>query len=232
MDIKCKNCGQMISEDDKFCRYCGYLVPEKPVEPDLSKKQLDDLAQEMKATISAEEMEYAGLYDLSDVRVKYVGEKKNIYIKNVVVTLAMFVLAIAMFAIAFVGKYVEMNKTVALVVLTLGMFFTLGAFGVAVERFMNTRAINSLKEDSITVKKYGFKKPAEFLMDGHIFEVEPKSSCPECQGEVIGDLHIEKIEKVPVIVCNINRKHYWILDETNLIQKVKSGEITVEKKAK
>ena len=51
MDIKCKNCGQMIDENDKYCKYCGFLIPQKEKEVPLSKLALDDKIQETKATV-------------------------------------------------------------------------------------------------------------------------------------------------------------------------------------
>ena len=55
MDIKCKNCGQMIDENDKYCKYCGYLIPQKEKEVPLSKIALDDKIQEAKETYKDQE---------------------------------------------------------------------------------------------------------------------------------------------------------------------------------
>lgn len=232
MDIRCKNCGQMIDENDKYCKYCGYLIPQKVKEVPLSKQKMDDKLQEMKATISLDEIGEASLFDNKNLVVKYVGEKKSIYAKNVAITILSFLIAIICLAVAITMKSVDINKTVALCVLCLGMFFMLGAFGITVERYMNTKSIKNLKEDKISVRKYGFKKPAEFLYNNHIFMVDVACPCPKCEGEIIGDLHIEMIEKNPIVVCNINRKHYWIIDEEALIKGVKDGSIAVLDKKK
>ena len=69
MDIKCKNCGQMIDENDKYCKYCGYLIPQKEEEIPLSKLALQDKVQESKATIYEDEIVGSSNWSFADLAV-------------------------------------------------------------------------------------------------------------------------------------------------------------------
>ena len=70
------------------------------------------------------------------------------------------------------------------------------------------------------------------LIDGHIFEIVTDNPCPVCEGDIIGDLHIEKIENKIVVVCNIHRKLIFIIDETEFVTALRNGEITTYDKGK
>ena len=69
MDIKCKNCGQMIDENDKYCKYCGYLIPQKEKEVPLSKIALDDKIQEAKATVYDEGIVDSAFWEIGRAHV-------------------------------------------------------------------------------------------------------------------------------------------------------------------
>lgn len=227
MDIRCKNCGQMIDENDKYCKYCGYLIPQQEKEKPLSQKQLEDKMQEAKATISEEDIVSAQTWAFEDLKIKKVGDRKSLYTKNICISVLCLMLMIGCVVGAFLVKSLVENKQVALVCLMLFMFCMLTAMGFTIEKFFNTKALKNITETNITVKKYGFKKPAEFMIGGYVFEVVVQKSCPLCEGEIIGDLHIEIIEKKPVVVCNINRKHCWIIEEKDFLQKARQGEIEI-----
>lgn len=232
MDIKCKNCGQMIDENDKYCKYCGYLIPQKEKEVPLSKIALDDKIQEAKATVYDEDIVDSAFWELSDISVKRVGDKQSLYSKSIMLTIVSILLGIVFCIGALVAKLLIPIPMVAFVCLLIFMFAMISAFGFAVERFYNTKGIKDLKDNEITVKKYGFKKPAEVLIDGHIFELVLDKQCPVCQGEIIGDLHIEKIEKKVVVVCNINRKHIFRIDEKAFLDALKNDQIAILDKKK
>ncbi len=225
MDIKCKNCGQMITETDKFCKYCGYLLPEKEVLLPKTKQKVEDDIQEAKATITVEELADASLFDTSNVTIKIIGDKKSIYTKSVVLTGASMLITAGLFVAAFFIKYSDMSQFLAFMLMLISALSVMSFFGLCTERYLNTKAIMQLTDSSITVRRYGFSKPAEFLLGGNVCVLDIKTPCSTCKGSVTGDLHIERLERVLVAVCNINRKHYWIIDEDIIISGVKDGSI-------
>lgn len=225
MDIKCKNCGQMIDENDKYCKYCGYLIPQKPEEVPLSKLALDDKIQETKATIFDEDIVDSKLWDFRDLKVMDKGDKKSLTSKSWVMTFLTFAIGLVFLICAIVSKVCIPVDFVAFICLAIFMLAMIATFGFTIERFYNTKGLSELKEEEIVVRKYGFKKPAEVMIGGHVFELIIEKACPVCEGEIIGDLHIEKIEKKVVVVCNINRKHIFRIDEKQFIQSLKAGEI-------
>lgn len=229
MDIKCKNCGQMIDEKDKYCKYCGYLIPQKEEEIPLSKLAIDDKIQQEKATIHENEIVDSTLWSMTDLSVKMIGNKNSIYSKSVMYTVLLILLGVAFFVGAFLAKFLIANELAALICLLVFMFAMLVTFAFALERFYNSKGLKDLKEGEVTVRKYGFKKPAEVLIKGNVFEIVIDKSCPVCEGEIIGDLHIERIESKLVVVCNINRKHIFRIDDIAFIQALTQGEINIVK---
>ena len=225
MDNKCENCGQTVNDTDKFCKFCGYLLPLEEVEPPNSKQRIDDEILQAKVNITSEQLASASLYDLSKVTVRLVGDKKSIYTKSVMITLLSIIVTIGLFVAAFVIKYAKINDVLAFTLMLFSALAVMSTFGLGAERYMNTKAISLLSEDTITVRKYGFSKPAEFIIGGNIFTLDINAPCASCSGEFVGDLHAERLEKILVAVCNMNRKHYWIIDEENLIKSVKDGSV-------
>ena len=106
MDIKCKNCGQMIDENDKYCKYCGYLIPQKEKEVPLSKIALDDKIQEAKATVYDEDIVDSAFWELSDISVKRVGDKQSLYSKSIMLTIVSILLGIVFCIGALVAKQI------------------------------------------------------------------------------------------------------------------------------
>ncbi len=229
MDIKCKNCGQMIDENDKYCKYCGYLIPQKEVEVPLSKIALKDKIQECKATISEEDIDTSKWWDLNDLAVKMSGNKQSLYTKSVMYTILCILLGVGFLIGAFLSKFYIANNLVAFICLFTFMLAMIVCFGFGLERYYNTKGLKDLKENEVVVKKYGFKKPAEILIDGNVFELIIDKQCPICEDEIIGDLHIERIEKKLVVVCNINRKHIYQIDEKAFAEALRESKIKIVK---
>lgn len=226
MDIRCKNCGQMIDGNDKYCRYCGYLIPEPPKEPKLTKKQLEDKLQEEKTVIKEDDILKADYWDTDKLKYVKVGEKSSLRMKNVIVMAVSVILAIGLFALAIVMKTLDINSYVAFIILFISILAMFFALAVTVEKYFNINALNNLKERQVIIRRYGLKKPAEFLIDKYVFRLDILGECNKCEGEIIGDLHIERIENKLVVVCNINRKHIWTIDENAFFDKItgeKSG---------
>ena len=232
MDIKCKNCGQMIDENDKYCKYCGYLIPQKEVKVPLSKIALDDKIQECKATICDEDIDTSKWWDLNDLSVKMSGNRQSLYAKIVMYTILCILLGVSFLIVAFLSKFYIENNLVAFICLFTFMLAMIVCFGFGLERYYNTKGLKDLKADEVVVKKYGFKKPAEILIDGNVFELIIDKQCPICEGEIIGDLHIERIERKLVVVCNINRKHIYQIDEKAFVEAVKEGIIKISNSKK
>ena len=233
MSIKCENCGQMINDTDKFCKYCGYLLPIIEVEvkeTPQTKTNIQDKIIEARATITSEEIASASLFDLSKITVRHLGDRKSIFTKSVVVTVFSILITIGLFIASFVLKYAKINEVLAFCLMLFSTLSVMACFGLGIERYMNTKAISQLSDTQITVRRYGFSKPAEFIISGNIFTLDIANLCDVCHGEILGDLHIERLEKVLIVVCNINRKHYWILDEDALIKGVKDGSIVTTSK--
>ena len=227
MDIKCKNCGQMIDENDKYCKYCGYLIPQKEEEIPLSRQALDDKVQELKATIYEEDIVDSKLWPLEDLKVKREGDRNSLYSKSIMYTILSFLLAIVFLVGAIIAKVLIPIDIVAFICLFIFMLAMLTCFGFTLERYYNSQGIKRLQDNQISIRKYGFKKPAEVLIDGHVFEIIIDKPCPICEGDIIGDLHIEKIEKKVVVVCNINRKHIYSRDEMQFVTDLKTDKIEI-----
>lgn len=232
MDIKCKNCGQMIDEKDKYCKYCGYLIPQKEEQIPLSKKNLEDKVQETKATIYDQDIVDSRCYDFENLAVIREGDKSSLYTKSVMLTILSFCLGLVFLAVAVISKILIPVHMAAFICLFVFMLAMICAFGFTLERYYNSKGIKNIKDNEITIRKYGFKKPAEVLIDGHIFEIVTDKHCPVCEGDIIGDLHIEKIENKIVVVCNINRKHIFRIDETEFVTALRNGEIATYEKGK
>jgi len=221
MDIKCKNCGQMIDEKDKYCKYCGYLIPQK-----------ENKVQETKATVYEQDIVDSKNYPFENLAVIRQGDKNSLYTKSVMLTILSFCLGLVFLVIAVVSKFLIPKPMVAFICLFIFMLAMICAFGFTLERYYNSKGIKNIKDNEITIRKYGFKKPAEVLIDGHIFEIVTDNPCPVCEGDIIGDLHIEKIENKIVVVCNINRKHIFRIDETEFVTALRNGEINTYDKGK
>ena len=123
MDIKCKNCGQMIDENDKYCKYCGFLIPQKEEEIPLSKLALDDKIQETKATVYEEDIVDSAFWHLSDISVKRVGDKHSLYNKSVMFTMLSFLLGILFLVGALLSKLFIPIPMLAFILLLIFMFY-------------------------------------------------------------------------------------------------------------
>lgn len=229
MDIKCKNCGQMIDENDKYCKYCGYLIPQQE-ETKLSAKQLQEQVLQQNVTINEEDIVGSQKWSLDDLAVLRVGDKQSLYSKSMTATFLTILLGIVFLVLAVLSKILIENSMVAFICLFVFMLSMLVTFGFALERYYNTKGLRQLQDNKITVKKYGFKKPAEVLFNGYVFELVVDKPCPVCEGDIIGDLHIENIEKKVVVVCNINRKHIFQIDQNEFLDALQKGEICIKSK--
>ena len=232
MDNKCKNCGQTISDSDKFCKFCVYLLPVIEAPQPKTQQNINEEIMQAKVNITAEELASASIFDISKIIVKHIGDKKSIYAKSVAITILSLVITIALFVSAFMIKFSKINDILAFTLMLFSALAVMSCFGLGVERYMNTKAISQLSDTSITVRKYGFSKPAEFIIEGNIFALDIKEYCTMCSGEFLGDLHVERLEKVLVAVCNMNRKHYWIIDEESLLIGIKNGSVKAVSKKK
>lgn len=215
MDIKCKNCGQMVNQKDKYCRYCGCPVPKEPEKPKLTPKQAEDNIQLAKTVILREDIDGATEWDIKGLVTKHKGIVSNVITRTTLLFLLYLLLAGVCFGLAiFLTYFKGIGGLAKFFCIILPILACLTFMAFALEAYFNLKAYKALESGKIIVRRYGLRKPAEFLLENHIFELDINLPCPACEGEIIGDLHIERIEDVPVVVCNYNRKHIWSIDES------------------
>lgn len=216
MDIKCKNCGQMVNQKDKYCRYCGCPVPKEPEKPKLTQKQAEDNIQLAKTVIVREDIDGANEWDIKNLITKHKGIVSNVITKTTLLFLLYLLLAGVCFGVAiFLTYFKDIGGLTKFFCIILPILACLTFMAFALEAYFNLKAYKALESGKIIIRRYGLRKPAEFLLENHIFELDINKPCPTCEGEIIGDLHIERIEDIPVVVCNYNRKHIWSIDESS-----------------
>lgn len=216
MDKKCKNCGQFLDDKDLFCRYCGCPNPIAEVKkvPKLTKRQAEDMLQESKTIVACEDMDSAIELDYSLIKVKRKGELFSLRLRSVFVAIIAFICSGAGLAMAFLLKGVDGNQWLLFTGIFGGILIIFLGLAVAVERLNLISIYGSLKEQVITVPKYGLRKTPMFLLGGFVFTMDTDCECPTCKLErgekdVKGDLHVELILGRAVAVCNFNRKHIF-----------------------
>lgn len=217
MDRKCENCGQFISEKDRFCKYCGAPTPinsnkEKPTKETV--KSLEDRIQKDKTIINALDVEGAGELASEKLDIEYLGERSQIKVKNFACIILAFVIALAAVVCFIIVSPIEFSFTYGKVLLMFLCVATLlFCIVVIVERVFNIRGLSAAGEGAIYIKRAGFAHDALMCKGEAVYRISAKNACEICDGVVKGDLHIEKIENRFLAVCNYNRRHFWIVNE-------------------
>lgn len=197
----------------------------------VSKTVLEDRVYEERTIIKENHIQESNLYSLDDIVLIKRGNKKSLLTKNLLATILCLVGAIGLAIVAIISRTYISSDTVAYLVLFGSIIVMFAAFAWFIETFYNFRGLQELKENEIIVKKYGLKKPAELMLNGEIYEIILTTDCSMCDrevnGDVIGDLHLEKIEEKLIAVCNINRRHIWHVDEKSIIDGLSDNTITV-----
>lgn len=221
MDLKCKNCSQFIAEGDKYCRYCGCPAPVKPEEPKLKARELQDAISVEKTTIHEEEIAECEDFDYDKLIVKSKGEVNVLRMRALLTAIFTAVLTIGCFvaAILLVRLEIKLQSAIKYVIVMFvfaALFIALAYFYGAVSKM---KMYSLLAEMQIVVPRFSLRSTPLFMLGNFVFSLDVSMQCPICDGEIKGDLHIEKINNQTLVICNYNRKHFYRIPEAEFFAK-------------
>lgn len=220
MDLKCKNCGQFLDENDKFCRFCGCPAPKKEEPKKQSLKEMQNAIEEAKVVISEKDLSGAlGEWNYDDIKIKTKGTKTGIIARSYALIASMLLLIIASAVCVFVVKSQELSPVIGMTIIMVLVFTLFIALIFLVESLFKIKQLSALSDRQIVIPKYSMKKLPLFEIGGYVFEMDIDKICPECDGEIKGDIHIEKIHDTLVAICNYNRKHFYRINEAEFFDK-------------
>lgn len=220
MDLKCKNCGQFLDENDKFCRFCGCPAPKKEEPKKQSLKEMQNAIEEAKVVISEKDLSGAlGEWNYDDIKIKTKGTKTGIIARSYALIAAMLLLIIASAICVFVVKSQELSPVIGMTIIMVLVFTLFIALIFLVESLFKIKQLSALSDRQIVIPRYSMKKLPLFEIGGYVFEMDIDKICPECDGEIKGDIHIEKIHDTLVAICNYNRKHFYRINEAEFFDK-------------
>lgn len=220
MDLKCKNCGQFLDENDKFCRFCGCPAPKKEEPKKQSLKEMQNEIEESKVVISEKDLSGAlGEWNYDDIKIKTKGTKTGIIARSYALIATMLLLIIASAVCVFVVKSQELSPVIGMTIIMILVFTLFIALIFLVESLFKIKQISALSDRQIVIPRYSMKKLPLFEIGGYVFEMDIDKICPECDGDIKGDIHIEKIHDTLVAICNYNRKHFYRINEAEFFDK-------------
>lgn len=220
MDLKCKNCGQFLDENDKFCRFCGCPAPKKEEPKKQSLKEMQNAIEEAKVVISEKDLSGAlGEWNYDDIKIKTKGTKTGIIARSYALIAAMLLLIIASVVCVFVVKSQELSPVIGMTIIMMLVFTLFIALIFLVESLFKIKQLSALSDRQIVIPRYSMKKLPLFEIGGYVFEMDIDKICPDCDGEIKGDIHIEKIHDTLVAICNYNRKHFYRINEAEFFDK-------------
>lgn len=220
MDLKCKNCGQFLDENDKFCRFCGCPAPKKEEPKKQSLKEMQNEIEESKVVLSEKDLSGAlGEWNYDDIKIKTKGTKTGIIARSYALIASMLLLIIASAVCVFVVKSQELSPVIGMTIIMLLVFTLFIALIFLVESLFKIKQLSALSDRQIVIPRYSMKKLPLFEIGGYVFEMDIDKICPECDGEIKGDIHIEKIHDTLVAICNYNRKHFYRINEAEFFNK-------------
>lgn len=220
MDLKCKNCGQFLDENDKFCRFCGCPAPKKEEPKKQSLKEMQNEIEESKVVLSEKDLSGAlGEWNYDDIKIKTKGTKTGIIARSYALIASMLLLIIASAVCVFVVKSQELSPVIGMTIIMLIVFTLFIALIFLVESLFIIKQLSALSDRQIVIPRYSMKKLPLFEIGGYVFEMDIDKICPECDGEIKGDIHIEKIHDTLVAICNYNRKHFYRINEAEFFDK-------------
>lgn len=220
MDLKCKNCGQFLDENDKFCRFCGCPAPKKEEPKKQSLKEMQNEIEESKVVLSEKDLSGAlGEWNYDDIKIKTKGTKTGIIARSYALIASMLLLIIASAVCVFVVKSQELSPVIGMTIIMLLVFTLFIALIFLVESLFKIKQLSALSDRQIVIPRYSMKKLPLFEIGGYVFEMDIDKICPECDGEIKGDIHIEKIHDTLVAICNYNRKHFYRINEAEFFDK-------------
>lgn len=220
MDLKCKNCGQFLEENDKFCRFCGCPAPKKEEPQKQTLKEMQNAIEESKVVISEKDLSGAlGEWDYDDIKIKSKGTRTSIIARCYVLIVAMLIVIIAAAVSIVVVKGQDISPVIGMTVIMILVFTLFIALIFLVEALFKIKQLSALSDRQIVIPRYSMKKLPLFELGGYVFEMDIDKVCPECDGEIKGDIHIEKIHGTLVAICNYNRKHFYRINEAEFFDK-------------
>lgn len=220
MDLKCKNCGQFLDENDKFCRFCGCPAPKKVEPKKQSLKEMQNAIEESKVVISEKDLSGAlGEWNYDDIKIKSKGTRTSIIARSYALIVGMLIVIIAAAVCIFVVKAHDISPVIGMTVIMILVFTLFIALIFLVEALFKIKQLSALSDRQIVIPRYSMKKLPLFEIGGYVFEMDIDKVCPECDGEIKGDIHIEKIHNTLVAICNYNRKHFYRINEAEFFDK-------------
>lgn len=220
MDLKCKNCGQFLEENDKFCRFCGCPAPKKEEPRKQTLKEMQNAIEESKVVISEKDLSGAlGEWNYDDIKIKSKGTRTSIVARSYVLIVAMLIVIIAAAVSIIVVKGQDISPVIGMTVIMILVFTLFIALIFLVEALFKIKQLGTLSDRQIVIPRYSMKKLPLFELGGYVFEMDIDKVCPECDGEIKGDIHIEKIHGTLVAICNYNRKHFYRINEAEFFEK-------------
>lgn len=220
MDLKCKNCGQFLDENDKFCRFCGCPAPKKEEPKKQSLKEMQNAIEKSKVVISEKDLSGAlGEWNYDDIKIKSKGTRTSIIARSYALIVGMLIVIIAAAVCIFVVKAHDISPVIGMTVIMILVFTLFIALIFLVEALFKIKQLSALSDRQIVIPRYSMKKLPLFEIGGYVFEMDIDKVCPECDGEIKGDIHIEKIHNTLVAICNYNRKHFYRINEAEFFDK-------------
>lgn len=220
MDLKCKNCGQFLDENDKFCRFCGCPAPKKEEPKKQSLKEMQNAIEESKVVISEKDLSGAlGEWNYDDIKIKSKGTRTSIIARSYALIVGMLIVIIAAAVCIFVVKAHDISPVIGMTIIMILVFTLFIALIFLVEALFKIKQLSALSDRQIVIPRYSMKKLPLFEIGGYVFEMDIDKVCPECDGEIKGDIHIEKIHNTLVAICNYNRKHFYRINEAEFFDK-------------
>lgn len=220
MDLKCKNCGQFLDENDKFCRFCGCPAPKKEEPKKQSLKEMQNAIEESKVVISEKDLSGAlGEWNYDDIKIKAKGTRTSIIARSYALIVGMLIVIVAAAVCIFVVKAHDISPVIGMTVIMILVFTLFIALIFLVEALFKIKQLSALSDRQIVIPRYSMKKLPLFEIGGYVFEMDIDKVCPECDGEIKGDIHIEKIHNTLVAICNYNRKHFYRINEAEFFDK-------------
>lgn len=216
MEIKCKNCGQFINGEDKYCRFCGCPTPPpaKPAEK-MDARLISDAIQEEKASVHEEEIAGAQFLDYNDITIKSKGNLNGLRFRSIISTALGIIVCLAAFVCAMLIAKLDFdwNGTVKYVLLMISIIVIFIALIYILEFINKIRMYSSLTERTVIIPRFSLRGTPLFVLGGFVFTMDICKHCPDCDGDIIGDLHFERIHDRLVAICNFNRKHIYCVNE-------------------
>ncbi len=214
---KCPICDKDIDENLPFCPHCGAEVKSEKETLTWGEKR------QQRERINQQNIEKSYLHQDEIVGLEYVpqeqislkakGKTRKEWQKNIIWISVSVLIVLVGFALFFVFKKFDFNKTLK-VFLVLAVFLA-EAFALSkiVECGYAVRMLNAMQKSDFAIKKIEYGKPPKVNIDGDLFEILVNTGCPEC---LCPTRHIEELDGKFVVVCDQNRTHLMLLDTAAL----------------